>query len=526
MDSQKASLNFWVLFKILGLFALQAFLLSSGTYFMALNGENIAETKRQELTRHLMHLPLSFFHYEKSGELSSRVVNDINNLGNFYVTTLPSLITSSVTIIGSVIVLFLLDWKLTLTFFIALPLLVLLLFPLSQLSQNSSEQLQEDTSRLIGQLSETFKEIELIKADNGENQRLNHLNAIITKIKQTSLKVDLIKSFISPVGLMFLFASIALIFTYGGQRVATGDLTIGTLISFLVYLFQLLNPVGAIGTIVTDFAKVKGATKELDRLLTIEQEDFSQKRNTIPKGNLVLEEVSFGYQADQDTLSHINMILPLGQKIALVGPSGSGKSTLAHLLARFYQPTSGVIKLADQDISSFSLKDWRQGLALVSQSAAVLSGSLRDNLTFGLNTTPSETDIEQALKAAVLWEDVQKLEQGLDTFVGEGGKLLSGGQKQRLQIAKAYLKQAHLIIFDEATANLDADAEFAIGQSMKQLLHNKTALVIAHRLSTILDADHIYFLENGQLTGSGSHNDLLANHSTYARFVKEQLLMD
>lgn len=523
IDGQEG-LNIGQLARIVSIFFSQAILISAGHYLMARSGENLVADKRKRVSRHLIYSPVAFFNYQKSGDLSSRIVNDTTSIGKFYTSHLPSLIASLVTIVGTVAILFILDWRLSLTFLVSLPLLGVIVVPISSANHKVSQILQEDISRLTGNLTENFNKIELIKANGAEKHRLTILEDSISKIRKSALKADLMAAIASPFVLLVMFGSIALIFTYGGQRVALGSLTIGTLISFLVYLFQIINPVGVVGSIANEFAKMKGATKQVDELFKHRQEKFAIGDNNLMIGQVTFEQVSFAYQAEQAVLSNINFILPKGQKIAFVGPSGSGKTTLINLLERFYPVTAGRICLDGRNIEEFDLSAWRSQLALVSQTNGVLSGTIRENLLFGLTEQPSEEVIEQALREAYLWEDIQKFEQGLETYVGEGGKLLSGGQRQRLQIARAYLKNAPIIIFDEATANLDADAEFAVGQTIKTLLADKTVLMIAHRLSTVVDADKIYFLENGQITGSGRHQELLDCHKTYARFVAEQMI--
>lgn len=505
------------------LFLVQAILVSTGHYLMAKSGEDLVADTRNQVIAHLFYSPLAVFHHQKSGDLSSRIVNDSTSLRRFTVDSLPRLVASLVTLLGTVIVLFVLDWQLSLTFLISFPLLFLVIMPLSNRSEKAAGQLQEDISRLTGDLTEHFREMELIKANVAEARVAGKMKQTIEQIKRQSLKVDLVEAWSSPLVLLILFGSIALIFTYGGQRVAMGSLTIGTLISFLIYLFQLLNPAGAVAGAFSEFAKMKGATKALETLLETPQEDLETGEKAVLLGDLTFTDVSFAYE-DKLVLDQINLTIKQGQKVAFVGPSGAGKSTLTHLVTRFYPVTAGQISLDGLPIDSFNLRDWRQQIGLVSQHNALLSGSIRDNLLFGLERIPSDAELEQALAGASLLDEIRALDQGLDSPVGEAGKLLSGGQKQRLQIARAYLKNPSYIIFDEATANLDADTEYAITQSMKGLLVDKTAIIIAHRLSTVVDADVIYFLENQTITGVGNHQELLKKHPTYARFVAEQMI--
>lgn len=523
IDQKGDAFNTGSLLQVVVLFIGQALFVSLGNYLFALSGERQVASLRQKVSQHLIYAPKTFFDARKSGELSSRIVNDTATIREFVVTSLPFFLASIITLIGTTAVLFYLDWKLSLVLLLALPLMAIFIIPLSSIGQKYAKILQDETSQLTGELTEQFQEIELIKTQGAEEYTSQLLGRQIETMRKISIKSDLVAAFNSPFALLFIFGTVALIFTYGGQRVAAGSLTVGTLVSFLIYLFQLLNPVGGLSDFFTAKAKVAGATAELAQLLEIKPEQLyegSQPRN----GDLIFENVSFSYQPEKTVLEGIDLVFPQQKKIALVGPSGSGKSTIFHLIERFYPVSSGRILFGEADISEFSLASWRQKLALVSQNAAVFSGSIRDNLCYGLNREVSDTELYTALDKAALLKDIEQMPHGLETAVGERGKLLSGGQKQRLQIARAYLRQADFILFDEATANLDADAEYAVTQSLNAVAEDKTVIIIAHRLSTVVDADIIYVIDQHRVTGVGNHAELLETHETYARFVSEQML--
>lgn len=401
--------------------------------------------------------------------------------------------------------------------------MLLFVTPLANISERYTRRIQEEMSHLTGNLTEKFQEMEMIKTSQEEGKVQDLLEKSIQTTLRISSKSNLVTSFENPFALLFIFGTVAVIFTYGGQRVAAGNLSVGTLVSFLIYLFQLLNPVSSLSTFFTTYARMKGASSSLEDLLLVEQEDLHQGSPALGQ-ELVFDQVSFSYDKEHLILENISLHLPAGKKIAFVGPSGSGKSTLVRLIARFYEPDAGAILLDGQPIQQFSLQDWRRRLAWVSQNDAILSGSIRDNLTFGLQRDFSDDQLFAVLKQVLMEDEVRQMSQGLDTEVGERGRLLSGGQRQRLQIARAYLRDADFLIMDEATANLDADSEYAVTQSLKGLLQDKTSLIIAHRLSTVVDADCIYFLENHHITGSGTHQQLLESHETYARFVQEQMI--
>lgn len=523
IDTSAAGLNRGLLFWVVALFLLQAIFLSLGNFLMIRSGERQIADLRQRLSQNLLQTTLAFFDGHQSTALASMLVNDTNLLRDFLVETVPSLVSGLIMIVGSLVVLVLLDWKLSLVLFGCFPILLLLMSPLSKKRERFTLLMQEKISQLMGDLTEAFQEVELIKANTAEGDTLHRLSKRISETQGVAVKMGVITAMESPFVLLCLFGMVALVFTYGGYRVSRGDLSIGTLISFLIYLFQLINPVGNLSSVFTRLSEYRAVSTILEDLIDLEQES-SAGDVQVPPGDLLVQEVSFSYDGETSIFDGLSLTIPQGKKVALVGPSGSGKTTLIRLLERFYSPQLGGIRLGGRELTDFSLLNWRQSVALVSQASAVLSGTVRDNLLLGLNRTPSQEEIQSVLQDVSLAEEINRLPNGLDTFIGEKGKLLSGGQRQRLQIARAYLRQASVIVFDEATSNLDADNEYLVTQSLNRLLKGRTALIIAHRLSTIVDADLIYFLEDHRITGQGTHEQLLESHEGYARFVREQMI--
>lgn len=471
----------------------------------------------------LIYAEKSFFDKSQSGELTSAIVNDMSVIREFLITTFPNIILSLVMVLGSIVVLFSLDWNLSLLLFITLPCMMFIILPLSNISEKYSRRLQKEIGFLTGQLTEKIQEHELIKTNQAEKSVQNVLDNCIERVQNNSLKSDRVTSFETPFALLFIFATIAVMLTYGSYRVSAGYISVGTLVSFLIYLFQLLNPISNIANFVTIYSSSKGSSVALENLLAVPKEKFEGGKSVSGQG-LNFNHVYFGYDENRPVLKDITCSIFKGQKIAFVGPSGSGKSTIVRLLERFYKPLSGDILMEQSSIYDFNLKEWRSKIAWVSQNNAVLSGSIRDNLCLGLNRLVTDDELMKVLDLVSLGDEIRSMKEGLDTEVGERGRFLSGGQSQRLQIARTYLKDAEILIFDEATANLDADSEYAIISSLYSVLKEKTVVIIAHRLSTVKDVDCIFFLEEGKITGSGTHKELLENHERYARFVQEQMI--
>lgn len=501
----------------------QALFSSIGYYLFSQSGEKKIAKIRKKVIEGLIYAEKSFFDKSQSGELTSAIVNDTSVIREFLITTFPNIILSLVMVLGSIVVLFSLDWNLSLLLFITLPCMMFIILPLSNISEKYSRRLQEEIGFLTGQLTEKIQEHELIKTNQAEKSVQDVLDNCIERVQNNSLKSDRVTSFETPFALLFIFATIAVMLTYGGYRVSAGYISVGTLVSFLIYLFQLLNPISNIASFITVYSRSKGSSVALENLLAVPRETFEGGKS-VSGQELNFNHVYFGYDENRPVLKDITFSIFKGQKIAFVGPSGSGKSTIVRLLERFYKSLSGDILMEQSSIYDFNLKEWRGKIAWVSQNNAVLSGSIRDNLCLGLNRLVADDELMKVLDLVSLGDEIRSMKEGLDTEVGERGRLLSGGQSQRLQIARAYLKDAEILIFDEATANLDADSEYAIISSLYSVLKEKTVVIIAHRLSTVKDVDCIFFLEEGKITGSGTHKELLENHERYARFVQEQMI--
>ncbi|VJM23214.1 ABC transporter ATP-binding protein [Streptococcus pneumoniae] len=501
----------------------QALFSSIGYYLFSQSGEKKIAKIRKKVIEGLIYAEKSFFDKSQSGELTSAIVNDTSVIREFLITTFPNIILSLVMVLGSIVVLFSLDWNLSLLLFITLPCMMFIILPLSNISEKYSRRLQEEIGFLTGQLTEKIQEHELIKTNQAEKSVQDVLDNCIERVQNNSLKSDRVTSFETPFALLFIFATIVVMLTYGGYRVSAGYISVGTLVSFLIYLFQLLNPISNIANFVTIYSSSKGSSVALENLLAVPKEKFEGGKSVSGRG-LNFNHVYFGYDENRPVLKDITCSIFKGQKIAFVVPSGSGKSTIVRLLEQFYKPLSGDILMEQSSIYDFNLKEWRSKIAWVSQNNAVLSGSIRDNLCLGLNRLVTDDELMKVLDLVSLGDEIRSMKEGLDTEVGERGRFLSGGQSQRLQIARTYLKDAEILIFDESTANLDADSEYAIISILYSALKEKTVVIIAHRLSTVKDVDCIFFLEERKITGSGTHKELLENHERYARFVQEQMI--
>lgn len=527
VDSGKenANLDFSLLLPIIYLFIIQAILQISSEFVIYTNGENQIAKIRSKINKHILKLPMSFFSDESSSEIAGHVINDTNTVKDFMTIEYLSFFSGVITIIGSVFAIFSLDWKLSLMLLIIFPVMTLIIVPLGNIGGKYAQNIQTMVSNLISIASENYQHVKLIKSNVAEVFVAKIFDVKVKKLYKQSVKSDIIQSIVSPLGLIFLFGAIGIVFSYGGYRVSKGTLTVGTLMSFLIYIFQLLNPIGQFADFFTEYKKAQGAMSKLNDISNVKKECSIVDNNNLVlnMSTIYMKNVSFSY-GSHIILNKINLIIPKLKKLAIVGPSGAGKTTLINLIDRLYNPTNGKILLGDLDISSINLYRWRSLFSIVSQSNEIISGTIRDNLLFGLKYLPTDQQLLLALEKACLKDYVVSLPNELDTFVGEDGVKLSGGQKQRLQIARVYLKNTPYVILDEATSNLDPDTEKIVMDAINEFKKKKTVIIIAHRLATIQDADIIYFLDHHKITGRGTHKELVKQHPGYRRFVKEQMI--
>lgn len=498
-----------------------------GGFLLRYVGETAVRTLRERLWNHLLKLPVSYFDDHKSGESSSRVVNDTSVIKDLVTSQFPSFITGSIQLIGSLIILFLMDWKMAAIMFSAVPLLALIMLPVGRMMSKIGRQVQAKTASFNADVSEKLSEIRLIKSSNGESFEQTSGSKLIDSIFKLGIKDAKIEAVIQPVmttAMLILFVGVL---GYGAVRVQNGTLTSGDLVAFLIYLFNIIAPVTTFATFFSQVTKAMGATERIQEMLNtkVEADEFyNDEHYDVTGKTITANNLSFNYDGEHDVLHQISFEANPNTVIAFAGPSGGGKSTIFSLLERFYRPTSGEIKIENDDVDQIDLSSWRSQIGFVSQDSAVFAGTIRDNLQYGLNRELSDDELWQGLKLAYADQFVTDFPKQLATEIGERGVKLSGGQKQRIAIARAFLRNPKILMLDEATASLDSQSEEKVQQALNKLMKNRTTLVIAHRLSTIVDADQIYFIEHGQVTGHGTHLELIKNHPLYAEYVNEQVV--
>ncbi len=499
--------------------------LASGFSIYLLNriGQSVVAGIRDQLWKKLLVLPVSYFDDHPSGETVSRMTNDTTVVKGLISEHLSNFVTGIISIVGSMIVLFVLDWKMTLLMFTAIPLSVLILMPLGKKMHKISKGIQDETASFTAVLQQVLTEVRLVKASNAE--ALEHQNGQkgIQKLFQFGLKEAKIQALIAPLMSFVMMALLVLILGYGGMRVSSGALTAGALVAFIMYLFQIIMPMAQLASFFTQFQKATGATERIISILdSVEEEDAKQPVQNMSQ-SISVDHLNYSYNNGEQVLRDISFNVEAGKVTAIVGPSGSGKTTLFSLFERFYKPQEGSISIGGTSINDFTLLSWRSQIGYVSQESPIVSGTIRDYICYGIDRDITDEELNQVAKMAYADQFISELPNGYDTEVGERGMKLSGGQRQRIAIARAFLRNPKILMLDEATSSLDSKSEKVVQQALNHLMKGRTTIVIAHRLSTVIGSDQIIFLEKGKITGSGTHKELYNTHSLYREFAEQQL---
>jgi len=489
----------------------------------------VLETLRQELFYKIIGLPLKFYEGAQVGVLMARILNDVMMIRQ----SLPAfvqMIRQILTMIGLIVVVFHQNWELACWALVVLPLAGAPFVGFSRALRRFGRRNAQVNADVSGMLQELLSGIRVIKAFATEKQETARFDVENARIVDISLKQVSISELSSPVMELIGALGIGLVIWVGGMEVIRGDMTPGTFFSFIGALVMLYDPVKVLTS--ANMA-VQNAMAGAERVFAIlddpgmEPESGGEVIYDAPLASLEFENVSLAYSDNPDAapaLSGITFTVRRGERIALVGPSGAGKTSLANLIPRFYDPTSGVVRLNGLPLADYSLASLRRAVAVVSQDAFLFDMSIRDNIAYGTET--DKESIRAAARAAYADGFISELPEGYDTRIGERGVKLSGGQKQRLTIARALLKDAPLLILDEATSALDSESERMVQQALDNLMRNRTSIVIAHRLSTILEADRILVMEQGRIVDAGRHEELLGRCALYTRLYAMQFNTD
>ncbi|QKS70176.1 ABC transporter ATP-binding protein [Paenalkalicoccus suaedae] len=522
MASGAVNSSFLLLF--LGLFVLQAVGTGVSLYLLTYIGEHIVRGLRTRLWQKIIRLPIPYFDGQETGETVSRITNDTSIIKGLITRHLVSAVTGVLSMGGAVIILLYLDWQMTLVMLTAVPIMLFIILPIGRRMYRISKRLQTEMASFTAVLSTVLSEIRLVKTYNAEEHESTRGGSRIQELFRYGLKEARLMAILNPLISLAMMVMLVFIIGYGGVRVASGALTAGELVAFILYLFLIIVPVSQFSSFFAELQKAMGATERLQELLH-EPGEGQQGKQGKPgvKAHVTFKDVVFSYKPEEKVLKGVSFTIPTNQVTAIVGPSGAGKTTLFSLIERFYELDAGTILYGDTAIHELDLHEWRRKIGYVSQDSPLMSGTIRDNLSYGLGFTPSDEELLVSAATAYAKDFIEELPQGLDTAVGERGIRLSGGQKQRIAIARAVLRDPEILMLDEATASLDSESEQHVQKALQTLMQGRTTLVIAHRLSTVMNANAIIVMENGKETGIGTHEELYRSHELYKKLADHQM---
>ncbi|RLB82266.1 MAG: lipid A export permease/ATP-binding protein MsbA [Deltaproteobacteria bacterium] len=510
-------------FAIFLLYALRGACYFGQSYLMNYVGHSIIRRLRDKLYVHIQMLPLSFFQKNKTGILMARIINDVNIVKGMVSNAITGVLKDFFTIIGLLVVIFYRDWKLALIAIIIFPLAVIPIVNFGRRLRRLSTRCQEAIGDMSFLLHETFTNNRIVKAFGMETYESRRFFERTFRLFTYEMKAVAVRSISSPVMELLGGIGITLIIWYGGYKVIKGTSTPGTFFSFMAALIMLYEPVkkmsGLNNTIQEGLAAAVRIYDILDTTSDIVEREDAIEIESGPH-SVVFRNVFFKYD-DQMVLKNINLEVKRGEIVALVGMSGGGKTSLVNLIPRFYDVTEGAIFIDGHDIRDMTIASLRSQIGIVTQDPILFNDTVRNNIAYG-NPNAIESDIHAAAKAAYAYDFIQRLPDKFDTVVGERGVRLSGGEKQRVCIARALLKNAPILILDEATSSLDSESELAVQRALENLMKGRTTFVIAHRLSTVRHADRIVVIVDGRIVEKGKHEELLALHGEYYKLYEMQ----
>ncbi len=503
---------------LFGLFAANAIFSFLRIYLFSDVTERMLAALRRDTYGHIIKLPMNFFNAQRVGDLNSRISSDITLLQDAFTTVLAEFIRQILIITIGITLLVFYSWKLTLIMLASLPVVIVIAIFFGRFIKRLSKETQEAVSESNVIVEETFTGIVNVKSFANEFFEIFRYHKSTESIRKIAMKAAIWRGLFASFIIFALFGSIVLVIWQGVLLTESGELQMGELFSFILYSVFVGASFGGTADLFARIQKAVGATERLFELLDeaaeIPENAPDSKRIEGFKGEVSFDHVSFNYATREHTkvLDDISFTASSGETIALVGASGAGKSTTVNLVLGFYTQSKGSINVDGKPIQSYHLSALRNEMALVPQEVILFGGSIRENIAYG-NTNATEEELIEAAKKANAWEFIERMEEGLDTLVGERGVQLSGGQKQRIAIARAILKDPKILILDEATSSLDSESEKLVQDALTKLMENRTSIVIAHRLSTIRKANRILVMENGRIAERGSHEELMKQDS-------------
>ncbi|EGQ9932152.1 lipid A ABC transporter ATP-binding protein/permease MsbA [Vibrio vulnificus] len=485
---------------------------------------NVVMQVRRMVFNHYMQMPVSYFDKEKSGSLLSRITYDSEQVSAATSQALVSIVREGASIIGLLVLMFYNSWQLSLVLILVAPVVAMGIGIVSKRFRKISKSMQTVMGVVTSSAEQMLKGHKVVLSYGGQDIERERFDKVSNQMRQQTMKLVTAQAAANPIIQMIASVAIVVVLYLASIDSIKEQLTPGTFTVVFSAMFGLMRPLKALTSVTSQFQRGMAAAQTLFALVDLEPEKNTGTHSVErAQGDVSVKDISFTYLgAERPALTHVSFDIPRGKTVALVGRSGSGKSTIANLFTRFYDVDSGEIQLDGVDIRDYELKNLRTQFALVSQNVHLFNDTIANNIAYAAADKYSREDIERAAELAHAMEFISKMENGLDTMVGENGASLSGGQRQRVAIARALLRDAPVLILDEATSALDTESERAIQSALDELQKNKTVLVIAHRLSTIEKADQILVIDDGAVVERGSHAELIEKDGAYAQLHRIQ----
>jgi len=509
---------------IVGIFlvsGIASFISGYGTQWVA---GRVVFDLRQQMFAKLIRLPVAHYDQHTTASLMSKIANDVQGLAAASTTALTSLVRDSATLVGCLVVMFSINWKLSLTTFIVVPPIALIVSLFSKRLRGLSRETQKANAAILESLDESISAQRVVKIFGGQTTEEKRFGKASNKMRQFGMKHAAAAAAGVPLTQLIMSVGIALLLYFAAVQSATDKTTVGEFMAFLTATIMLIEPMKRLTSLNEHIQRGLAACESVFGLIDAQPEpDSGTVALTNARGDIRFDNVKLVYREDAPpALDGVSLDIRAGETIALVGATGSGKSTLIHLIPRFYAPSSGAVLIDSHDVREVTLASLRANISLVSQDIRLFNDTVAANIAYGPMASASEDAIKAAAVAAHAWEFIERLPQGLNTPIGENGAQLSGGQRQRIAIARALLKNAPILLLDEATSALDTESERQVQLALEKLMQGRTTLIVAHRLSTIEKADRIVVLDRGHIVEVGPHQALLAKNGFYANLHRLQ----
>jgi len=520
-----ASSIFGIVCTVVVLFLLKNVTVYASQWFMAPMRSDLLFSLRNNLYDKILRLPIGYFNQQKRGDVVSRAVNDTQEIEYTILNSIKQLMTEPISIVIFMIALFYISYSLTLYSLVLMPVTFLIIGRISNSLRKNARTSKQRMGSLLSHVEETVSGLRIIKGFNAQENAEKIFNRLNLQFVNTQKKIYRKVDLASPLSEFMGVTIVMVVLVIGGSMVLSphSSLSAELFITYIALFTQIINPVKTVATALSNYKRGMAALDRIDEVMSAD-EVIIQPKCPIPvhefNDNIQINHVSFAYDT-QEVLSDISFEIKKGECIALVGQSGAGKSTFADLLERFYDPTKGEILIDGIDIKYYDINNLRSLYALVSQDVVLFNDSLYNNIAIGMPNV-QEKDIIEAAKVANIYDFIQTLPNGIYHNVGDRGLNLSGGQRQRISIARAVLRNAPILILDEATSAMDTESERAVQQALDNVMQNRTVIVIAHRLSTIQNANRIYVLDNGKIVEQGTHESLMAQGGLYQKLIQIQ----